>query len=92
MIKNVDLHPMAIAGWRSAIAFVALLIWSGKPKFSWSLPQWGGALSFSGNMFSLIAATKLTTAANAILLQYTAPAYVAIFGIWFLKERPRPMD
>jgi drug/metabolite transporter (DMT)-like permease len=92
LIKQVDLHPMAIAGWRSAIACGALVMWSGKPTFNWSLPQVGGALAFSGNMFSLIAATKLTTAANAILLQYTAPAYVALFGIWFLKERPRPLD
>lgn len=92
MIKKVDLHPMAIAGWRSAVAFVALLIWSGKPKFNWSLPQVGGAVAFTGNMFSLIAATKLTTAANAILLQYAAPAYVALFGIWFLREHPRPFD
>ena len=37
-------------------------------------------------------ATKLTTAANAILLQYTAPAWVAVFGAWFLKERATPLD
>ncbi len=92
LIKKVQLHPMAIAGWRSSIAFVALLLWSGKPRFDGSLPQIGGALAFAGNMFSFIAATKMTTAANAILLQYAAPAYVALFGIWFLKEHPRPAD
>ncbi len=92
MIKKVQLHPMAIAGWRSAIAFVVLLIWSGKLQFKGSFAQWGGAAAFAGNMFSFIAATKMTTAANAILLQYTAPAYIAIFGIWFLKERPRSAD
>ncbi len=92
MIKKVQLHPMAIAGWRSAIAFTVLLIWSGKLKFKGSFALWGGAAAFAGNMFSFIAATKLTTAANAILLQYTAPAYIAVFGIWFLRERPRPAD
>jgi drug/metabolite transporter (DMT)-like permease len=92
MIKKVNLHPMAIAGWRSAIAAIALLVWTRKPKFTGSLPQIGCSLAYAGNMFSFIAATKLTTAANAILLQYCAPAYVAIFGIWFLKEYPQRID
>lgn len=92
MIKKVDLHPMAIAGWRSAIAAALLLAWIRKPKFTGSLPQVGCALAYAGNMFSFITATKLTTAANAILLQYCAPAYVAMFGVWFLKEYPRRID
>jgi drug/metabolite transporter (DMT)-like permease len=92
MIKKVNLHPMAIAGWRSAIAVAFLLIWTRKPEITWSLPQIGCAIAYAGNMFSFIAATKLTTAANAILLQYTAPAYVAVFGIRVLKEYPRRLD
>lgn len=35
---------------------------------------------------------KMTTAANAILLQYTAPVYVAILGVWLLKEKTRLFD
>ena len=30
MIKKVNLHPVAIAGWRSAIAALLLIIWSRK--------------------------------------------------------------
>jgi hypothetical protein len=37
-------------------------------------------------------ATKLTTAANAILLQYTAPIYAALLGVWFLNERITWLD
>jgi len=37
-------------------------------------------------------ATKLTTAANAIIIQYTAPVYPAIFGGLILKERTTPLD
>jgi len=92
MIKKVNLHPMAIAGWRSALAAVLMLIWARKPKFTGSMPQIGCSLAYAVNMFSFIAATKLTTAANAVLLQYTAPAYVALFGIWFLREYPRRID
>jgi drug/metabolite transporter (DMT)-like permease len=36
----------------------------------------------------LVAATKATTAANAILLQYTAPVFVFLLGIPLLGERP----
>ena len=92
MIKKVNLHPMAIAGWRSAIAAGLLVLWTRKPRFNWSLAQVGCALAYAGNMHSFIAATKLTTAANAILLQYAAPAYVALFGIWYLKEYPCALD
>ena len=35
---------------------------------------------------------KLTTAANAIFLQYTAPVYVMLLGYWILGERPRRAD
>jgi len=37
-------------------------------------------------------ATQLTTAANAIFLQYASPLYVVILGYLFLKERPQKVD
>ena len=45
-----------------------------------------------GAQFLFILSTQLTTAANAIFLQYTAPLYVVIFGMWFLRERPQRID
>jgi drug/metabolite transporter (DMT)-like permease len=36
--------------------------------------------------------TKLTTAANSIFLQYTAPIYVVILGYWLLREKPSRTD
>jgi drug/metabolite transporter (DMT)-like permease len=39
-----------------------------------------------------VIANKLTTAANAILLQYTAPIYVVLFSPWFLGERASRRD
>ena len=39
-------------------------------------------------MILFVSATRTTSAANAILLQYTAPVYVAILGGVFLKEKP----
>ena len=39
-----------------------------------------------------VAATKLTTAANAIFLQYAAPAYVLVLSPWLLREPFRKLD
>lgn len=39
-----------------------------------------------------VIANKLTTAANAILLQYTAPIYVALFSFAILKEKVTAVD
>lgn len=92
MIKMVDCHPLAIAGIRSAIACIFLLILIRRPRFTWSFPQIAGAISLAATFITFVLATKLTTAANAILLQYTAPIYVSLLGIWLLKERVRPLD
>ncbi len=87
LIKWVSWNPLAIAGVRSAISAVILLIFIGRPNFTWSFAQVGGALSFAATVILFVTATKLTTAANAILLQYTAPIYTALFSSWFLGER-----
>lgn len=92
LIKLVNCHPLAISGLRSAIACVFLLLLIRKPHFSWSLPQIAGAISFSATVITFVLATKLTTAANAILLQYSAPIYVSLLGIWLLKEKVRLLD
>ena len=92
LVKLVSLNPMAIAGIRSVIAALLLVAFIGKPKFTWSFPQIGGALMYVLNVLLFVSATKITTAANAILLQYTAPVYIAIFGSWILKEKIKPSD
>jgi drug/metabolite transporter (DMT)-like permease len=51
-----------------------------------------GALAFLGTQALFITATKMTTAANAIFLQYTAPVYVVLLGYWWLGERPERAD
>jgi len=43
-------------------------------------------------MILFVTANKLTTAANAILLQYTAPLWAAVLGWVFLKERVHALD
>ncbi len=92
LIKLVDASPLAIAGARAAITSVVLLLYLRKPKFNWSLPQVGAAITSSATSILFVTATKTTTAANAILLQSTAPIYVAILGLWLLKEKTTKYD
>lgn len=92
VIKLVDWNPVAIAGVRGLISMFVLLAYVRHPRFNWSFPQIGGAVTFAFTVTLFVVATKLTTAANAILLQYTAPIYVAFLGAWFLGERARWFD
>jgi drug/metabolite transporter (DMT)-like permease len=86
LVKSMTWHPMAIAGTRSAIAIPMMLLFTGKPRFTFSPAQLGGALAYAGTMVFFILATTMTSAANAIFLQYTAPIYVAVAGHWWLRE------
>jgi drug/metabolite transporter (DMT)-like permease len=92
LIKSIDWNPLAVSGGRSAIAVIVLgtcfpALWR---KISWrTLP---GALAYMATVTMFVFATKLTTAANAIFLQYTAPIYIALFGPWLLQERATKLD
>ena len=92
LIKSIDLQPMAIAAGRSAIAIPVLLACGGRQRFSFSPAQIGGAIGYAATVALFVFATRMTTAANAIFLQYTAPIYVAIIGRWYLGERALPID
>ncbi len=92
LIKSIDWPPMAIAGGRSAIAIPIILLCVGRPRFSFSLAQIGGAVGYALTVVLFVFATRMTTAANAIFLQYTAPIYVALIGAWYLQERASRID
>ena len=92
LIKSINWNAMAISGMRSLIAAVIMLIFIKKPNMEFNRYKIGGAFAYVGTVALLVMATKLTTAATAILLQYTAPIYVALLGAWFLKERTTLLD
>lgn len=91
-VKLIDWNPLATAGMRSLISAFLILIVIRKPVIKLTFPWILGVLAYAGAGILFVSATKLTTAANAILLQYTAPIYVAILGAVFLKERVRKSD
>jgi len=92
LIKWVAWHPLAIASIRSLIATAVLVAVRGWPRFTWSGVQIGGGVAYAVSVFAFVTATKLTTAANAIFLVYTAPIYVAMLSAWFLQEKVTRLD
>jgi drug/metabolite transporter (DMT)-like permease len=92
LIKWVSLPPLAIAGYRSAIALPVLLLYFKRRAVNFSAAQLVGAACYAATVILFVYATKLTTAGNAILLQYTAPVYVALLSGWLLNEKTRWFD
>lgn len=102
-IKLLPLPPLAIAGFRSLFALPVLgaaLLLRGpvareRGLYAYALRQssvWGSAAAYALCVTLFVFATKLTTAANAILLQYSAPIYVALLSWPLLGERVRGID
>jgi len=91
-VKLVHWHPLSIFSARGIIASVVFLIWLRRVPLRFTPFLVAGAAGYMGAQFLFIFSTRMTTAANAIFLQYTAPIYVLIFGVWFLGERPRRID
>jgi drug/metabolite transporter (DMT)-like permease len=92
VIKLITVSPQSVVGVRGAIAAIIIALFMRKARFRWSLSQIGGAVALGATQFFFVLATTQTTAANAIFIQYTAPIYVAIFGIWYLKEKLQWLD
>jgi drug/metabolite transporter (DMT)-like permease len=91
-VKLLHWHPLSIFSARGIIASVVFLIWLRGVRLRITPSLAAGVVGYMGAQFLFILSTRLTTAANAIFLEYTAPIYVLIFGVWFLHERPRRID
>lgn len=91
-IKLVSWGPFTILGMRSLIANFVFLAYLRGIDLRFSRYQALGALCYLGASLLFITSTKLTSAANAIFLQYACPVYVVLLGYWLLKEKPRRAD
>lgn len=88
-IKLAPMPALAVAGGRSLVAAVFYLLFM-RPNLR--AARWTTAGAYAGCIVTFVSATKLTTAANAIFLQYTGPAYVLLLSPLILKEPLRGID
>jgi drug/metabolite transporter (DMT)-like permease len=93
-IKLVPWNPLAIAGLRGLIGglvmYVYLRIRGIKPVINKDTIKI--AVALAGVCSTFVAANKLTTSANAIVIQYCAPVYVLLYIAFVQKKKLRPLD
>ena len=91
-IKAASFTGWQVASFRSAVAAVALLLVvpDARRGWSWRIAPVGAA--YAATLILFVLATRLTTAANAIFLQSTAPLYLLLLGPWLLREPIRRSD
>ena len=91
-IKLVPLDAFGVVVWRSAVTFFFLLVAFRLPLSRWRLASAPTVVVYAFMILTFVSATKLTTAANAIFLQYTGPLWVLLAAPFLLKEPFRRSD
>ena len=90
-IKIAAFSAPQVSALRSGIAAIALLAWL-RGRIVWSGVAVAIAIVYAATLTLFVASTKLTTAANAIFLQSTAPLYLLLLAPPLLQERIHRRD
>ncbi len=91
-VKILNLQPISIMAGRSIFASIVFLIYLRRVPTRFNRWQLLAAGAFILTQFLFVTSTKMTTAANSIFLQYTAPIYIVLLAYWFLGEKPSRTD
>ena len=86
--KSLPWNSLTINGVRSLIAAALLALSRGTPKVKLTRGTLLGAAGVTLTSILFMSATKLTTSANAIVLQYAMPVFVILFSWAFYGQRP----
>jgi drug/metabolite transporter (DMT)-like permease len=91
-IKAASFTGWQVASFRSAVAAAALLLVVPEARRGWRWRIAPVGAAYAATLILFVLATRLTTAANAIFLQSTAPLYLLLLGPWLLREPIRRSD
>lgn len=93
-LKMVPWNPLSINGGRALISTLILTCFMAATRHKLVINRQVllGALCLLGEMILYVYANKLTTAANAIILQFTAPIFIILFMWLFFHQKPRRLD
>ncbi len=86
-VKATTLSAWQVAGFRSGIAAVAVMLLVPASRRGWSWRTVAVSMIYATTMVLFVSANKLTTSANAIFLQSAAPLYILLASPWLLRER-----
>ena len=90
--KFVPWSALSLAGFRSLVAVLILGACRRSFRPVNTRGTWIGAMGVSATSILFVFASKLTSAANAIVLQYAMPVFVVLYGAIFQKVRPNRLD
>jgi drug/metabolite transporter, DME family len=90
-IKADAFTGLQVSALRSGIAAIVLILLL-RGRLVLSLPMLATGVVYAATLTLFVLSTKLTTAANAIFLQATAPLYLLVLGPLLLHERFRTRD
>ena len=91
LIKVIPWNPISINGARCIFAIIPMYLYlraTGR-RFHVNKQIIGGAILDFAMLETFVIANKLTTAANAIVLQFTEPVWVILLGWVVFRSRPR---
>jgi drug/metabolite transporter (DMT)-like permease len=91
-IKSVDAGPLVVSFYRSAIAAVVLFAFLRPTVRRWTPTFVLAVVGYAACLTTFVIATKWTTAANAIFLQYMGVIWVMLLSPLVLKEPLRKAD
>lgn len=103
-MKYVNINSFAMAGFRSVFAFITIAALTrhlprfviktetGETDKKSTLYLWLAALNYAATMILFCLCNKLTYSANAVLLQYTNPAWIILLGPLLLGETNTHID
>jgi drug/metabolite transporter (DMT)-like permease len=91
-IKWNNLSPLELSCGRSLFAAATVALLTRREGFGLNVVTAAAAVLYAALLLLFVVATKMTTAANAIFLQYTAPVYILLLEPRVFKEKYRALD
>lgn len=90
--KLIPWSGLTIAALRGVIAALTIAIYRRNFHFKLNKPILLAGLSLTVTTVLFMLANKMTSAANAIVLQYTSPVFIILLTLIIYKQKPRKRD
>jgi drug/metabolite transporter (DMT)-like permease len=92
LAKLIPWSGITIAALRGVIAALTIAIYRRNFRFKFNKPILLAGFSLTITTVLFMLANKMTSAANAIVLQYTSPVFIILLTLLIDKQKPRKRD
>ncbi len=94
LVKLLPLSPLSISSGRCVFSSLVIYLYIriSHHRVKINKVSLAGALCVMAMLLCYVASMKLTTAANAIVLEYTAPVFVLLLEMALFQKRPKRSD